>query len=59
MDIYSKVTVECQRFVNRLEINVKNNTIFSKLMKFVTIVVAEYLIFDRYSEEIQPFGSIH
>ena len=70
LDIYSKVTVDhfwifyslptiCQLFVNSLEINVKTNTLFLKLMNFVNIVVAEYLLFGRYSEEIRPFGSIH
>ena len=49
----------CQWFVNGLEINVKNNTIFLKLMKFIHIVVAEYWLFGQYSEEIQPFRSIH
>ena len=32
--------------------NVKTKIIFLKLFKFVHIVVAEYLIFDRYSEEV-------
>ena len=45
--------------VNGLEITVKTNTIFFKLMKFVHIVLAEYLLFGQYSEEIRPFGSIH
>ena len=49
----------CQHFVNGLEVNVKNNTTFLKLIKFVHIVVAEYLLLGRYSEEIQPFRSIH
>ena len=35
----------CQRFVNGLEINVKTNTIVLKLIKFVTIVLAKYLLF--------------
>ena len=35
----------CQRLVNGLEINVKTNTIFFKLIKFVNIVVAEFLLF--------------
>ena len=50
--IYSAVTVDrnwicdslptfCQHFVNGLEINVKTNTIFLKLMKSVNIVVAK------------------
>ena len=70
LDIYSMVTVDCywifdslsmvcQLFVNSLEINVKTNTIFLKLIKKFHIVVAEYFIFDQYSEEIPPFGSIH
>ena len=61
LEIYSMVTVNrfciceslptvCQQFLNGLEINLKTNTIFLKLMKFVTIVVAKYLLFDRYSE---------
>ena len=52
LDIYSTVTVDrfcifeslpmvCQLFVNGLEINVKTNTIFLKLMKSVNIVVAK------------------
>ena len=49
----------CQRFVNGLEINVKTNSIFLKLMKFGNIAFEEYLLFDRYSKEIRPFGSIH
>ena len=36
----------CQRFVNGSENNVKTTTIFLKLMQFVNIVVAEYLLFD-------------
>ena len=55
LGIYSTVTVDrcwicdslptvCQRFVNSLDINVKTNTIFFKLMKFVNIVLAEYLL---------------
>ena len=48
-----------QRFFNGLEINLTTITIYMKLMKFAHIVVAEYLVFDRYSEEIRPFGSIH
>ena len=55
LGIYSTVTVDrcwicdslptvCQRFVNGLDINVKTNTIFFKLMKFVNIVLAEYLL---------------
>ena len=49
----------CERFVNGLEINVKTNSIFLKLMKFANIALEEYLLFDRYSKEIRPFGSIH
>ena len=56
LDLYFTVTVDhcwifdslptvCYQFVNSLEINVKNNTIFLKLMKFVHIVVSEYLMF--------------
>ena len=63
MDIYSTITAYrcficdllltiCQQFVNGLEINVKNNAIFLKLMKFVNIVVAKYLLFGQYSEDI-------
>ena len=48
-----------QWFVKYLDINVKTNTIFLKIMKFVPIVVVEYLLFDQYSEEIRPFGIIH
>ena len=44
---------------NSLEINVKNYIIFLKSMKFVYIVVVEYLLFNRCSEYIRPFGSIH
>ena len=49
----------CQRFLNSLEINVKTNSIFLKLVKFVHIVVAEYLLINQYSKEILPLGSIH
>ena len=70
MDIYSTVNVDrcwicdspltvCQRFVNSLNINVRTNTIFLKLMKFVNIVVEKYLLFDRYYEDIQTLIIIH
>ena len=42
----------CQRFFNGLESNVKTNTIFLKLIKFVHIVGAGYLLFDRYFKKI-------
>ena len=60
MDIYSTVTMDrcwicdslptvSQRFVNGLEIEVKNSAIFLKLMKFGDIVLSEYSVFDRYT----------
>ena len=68
--IYSTVTMDrcwiCdsppavfQRFFNSLEINVKTNTVFLKLLKFVNIVLVEYFIFYQYSKDILPFESIH
>ena len=48
-----------QRFANGLENNLKTNTIFLKLAKFVDIFVPEYLLFGRSSKEIITFGSIH
>ena len=47
----------CRWFVNGLEIIVKKNTIYLKLIQFVHIFEAEYSVFYRYSEEFRPFGS--
>ena len=44
----------CQRYFSGLEINVKTNTKFLKLNKFVDIIVEKYLIFDQYYKEIRP-----
>ena len=48
----------CQRFVNGLEINEKTNTIFLNLMKLVDIVVAEYLLFDRFRSIFQGDSAV-
>ena len=42
----ANVMTHCQWFVNDLDINVKTNTIFLKWIKFINIVVTEYLIFE-------------
>ena len=52
-----------QRFINGLStvyrLTVKKNCILLKLIKKIDIVVDEYLLFGRYSKEIQSLDSIN
>ena len=49
----------CELFAKFLDINSEKQQYVIKLIKFLNIVVEEYLIFDQYYEEIRPFDSIH
>ena len=49
----------CQRFVDGLDINSEKQHYTIEINENIYIVVEEYLIFGRYSEEIRTLGSIH
>ena len=61
--IFDSLTTVHQRFINGLStvyrLTVKKNCILLKLIKKIDIVVDEYLLFGRYSKEIQSLDSIN